>query len=77
MLKKYISKEPDTEGNVVPADSKDGTTVAIAGVIHQASTQSWESYQIWRAIAREMGVVRPSISPDVSPIVMVNKKDSS
>ena len=32
---KYISKEPDVEGNVVPTDSKDGTTVAIAGVIHQ------------------------------------------
>ena len=33
MLKKYISREP--EGNVVPADSTDGATVAVAGVIHQ------------------------------------------
>ena len=35
MLKKYISREPDVEGNVVPADSRDGATVAVAGVIHQ------------------------------------------
>ena len=34
MFKKYISREPDAEGNVVPVDSKDGTTVAVAGVIH-------------------------------------------
>ena len=33
MLKKYISREP--EGNVVPVDSTDGATVAVAGVIHQ------------------------------------------
>ena len=33
MLKKYISREP--EGNVVPVDDTDGTTVAVAGVIHQ------------------------------------------
>ena len=33
MLKKYISREP--EGNVVPIDSTDGATVALAGVIHQ------------------------------------------
>ena len=32
MLKKYISREPDGEGNV---DSTDGTTVAVDGVIHQ------------------------------------------
>ena len=32
MLKKYISREPD--GNVVPVDDTDGTTVAVAGVIH-------------------------------------------
>ena len=36
MLKKYISKEPDVEGNVVPLDSTDGATVAVANdVIHQ------------------------------------------
>ena len=35
MLKKYISREPDAEGNVVPADDSDGTTIAVAGVIHQ------------------------------------------
>ena len=33
MLKKYISREP--EGNVVPVDDTDGTTIAVAGVIHQ------------------------------------------
>ena len=33
MLKKYISRE--TEGNVVPLDSTDGSPVAVAGVIHQ------------------------------------------
>ena len=33
MLKKYISREP--EGNVVPVDDTDGSTVAVAGVIHQ------------------------------------------
>ena len=33
MLKKYISREPD--GNVVPVDVTDGTTLAVAGVIHQ------------------------------------------
>ena len=33
MLKKYISREP--EGNVVPVDSTNGATVAVAGVIHQ------------------------------------------
>ena len=33
MLKKYICREP--EGNVVPVDATDGTTVAVAGVIHQ------------------------------------------
>ena len=37
MLKKYISREPDVEGNVVPADSRDGATAAVAGVIHQDS----------------------------------------
>ena len=35
MLKKYIFREPDAEGNVVPVDSTDGATVAVAGVIHQ------------------------------------------
>ena len=33
MLKKHITREP--EGNVVPADSTVGATVAVAGVIHQ------------------------------------------
>ena len=33
MLKKYISRE--LEGNVVPADDTDGTTIAVACVIHQ------------------------------------------
>ena len=33
MLKKYISREP--EGNVVPVDATEGTTAAVAGVIHQ------------------------------------------
>ena len=33
MLKKNISREP--ERNVVPVDDTDGTTVAVAGVIHQ------------------------------------------
>ena len=35
MLKKYISREPDVERNVVPTDSKDGATVAVAGVTHK------------------------------------------
>ena len=34
-LKKYISKEPVAEGNVVPVDSADGATVAVASVTHQ------------------------------------------
>ena len=37
MLKKYISREP--EGNVVPVDSTDGATIAVAGVIHQGVNQ--------------------------------------
>ena len=35
MLKKYISREPSAEGKVVPIDSKEGATVAVAGVIHE------------------------------------------
>ena len=35
MLKKYISREPDVEGNMVPVDSTNGATIALAGVIHQ------------------------------------------
>ena len=35
MLKKYNSREPETEGNVVPVNSKDGATVAVAGVIQR------------------------------------------
>ena len=35
MLKKYISIEPDVEGNAVSVDSKDDATVAVAGGIHQ------------------------------------------
>ena len=31
MLKKYISREPDVDGNVVPADNTDGATVAVPG----------------------------------------------
>ena len=31
MLKKYISREPDVEGNAVPIDDTDGTTVAVDG----------------------------------------------
>ena len=34
MLKKYISREHDIEGNVVSVDSTEGATVAVAGVIH-------------------------------------------
>ena len=34
MLKKYISREHDVEGNVVSVDSTEGATVAVAGVIH-------------------------------------------
>ena len=45
MLKKYISIEPDVEGNAVSVDSKDDATVAVAGGIHQDSTQSRERYQ--------------------------------
>ena len=32
---KYISREPDIDGNVVPVDNTDGATVAVVGVIHQ------------------------------------------
>ena len=35
MLKKYISREPDVEVDVVPTNSGDGATVAVASVIHQ------------------------------------------
>ena len=35
MLKKYFSRQPDVDRNVVPVNSTDGTTVAVAGVIHQ------------------------------------------
>ena len=34
MFKKHISREPDFQRNVVPADSNHAT-VAVAGVIHQ------------------------------------------
>ena len=49
MLKKYISREP--EGKVVPVDDIDGTTVAVAGVIHQdiapelGEVPDWEGYR--------------------------------
>ena len=35
MVKKYISREPDVEVNVVPMNMKDDATVAVASVIHQ------------------------------------------
>ena len=35
MLRKYISRESDIDGNVVPVDNTDGGTVAVIGVIHQ------------------------------------------
>ena len=35
MLKKDISREPDIDGNMVHVDNTDGTTIAVAGVIHQ------------------------------------------
>ena len=35
MSKKYISREPDADGNVVPIEATDGVTVAVASVIHQ------------------------------------------
>ena len=35
MLKKYISREPDIDGDLVPVDSTGGATVAVAGVIQQ------------------------------------------
>ena len=37
MLKKYIPREPDVDGNVVPEDYNEGEGVAVAvdGVIHQ------------------------------------------
>ena len=35
MLKKYISRVPDVDGNMVPVDNTDGATIAVAGVIHQ------------------------------------------
>ena len=35
MVKKYISREPDVDGNVVPVDNTYGGTVSVAGVIHQ------------------------------------------
>ena len=49
MLKQYISREP--EGKVVPVDDTDGTTVAVAGVIHQdiapelGEVPDWEGYR--------------------------------
>ena len=33
--RKAKTREPDTEGNVVPIDNSDGAAVALAGVIHQ------------------------------------------
>ena len=35
MLKKDISRERDVDGNMVHVDNTDGTTVAVASVIHQ------------------------------------------
>ena len=35
MLKKYIAREPDVEGNVVTVSSTYGATIAVASVIHQ------------------------------------------
>ena len=35
ILKKYISREPEVEGNVVPVIGRDGATVAVASVKHQ------------------------------------------
>ena len=42
MLKKYISREPDAERNVVLADDTDGATIAVAGVIHQVEPELGE-----------------------------------
>ena len=35
MLKKYISREPDINGNVAPVDNTDGATISVASVMHQ------------------------------------------
>ena len=35
MLKKYISRELDVVVNVIPINSRDGATVAVAGVAYQ------------------------------------------
>ena len=35
MLKKYMSREPDVDGNMVTVDSTDNASIAVAGVIHQ------------------------------------------
>ena len=56
MLKKYISRDPDTEGNVVPIASTDGTTVAVAGIIHKDVDP--ELGDVPEVTTREKGSVR-------------------
>ena len=34
-VKKYMSREPDVDGNMVTVDSTDNASIAVAGVIHQ------------------------------------------
>ena len=54
MFKKYISREP--EGNVVPVDSTDGATVAVAGVIHQDIDPELGRCLTWKVTAKKKGV---------------------
>ena len=53
MLKKYISREPHVEGNVVPVDSTDGATVAVASVIHQDVDRARRGTRLLRLSQRE------------------------
>ena len=57
MLKKFISRQPDIEVNVVPTKKEYGATVA-AGVTHQDKNQILEEYQ--EAIVKEKGSVMSS-----------------
>ena len=55
MLKINISREPAL--NVVPGDSTDGATVAVAGVIHQDVDPELGRCLTWKVTAKKKGSV--------------------
>ena len=58
MLKKYISREPDLDGNMVSTDDTDDATVAVARVINQDVDPEQGEVPDLEGTAREKGSVK-------------------